>query len=217
MAVVASPALVRTRPRAIIDPRLLLGLVLVLASVAGVVAIVSFSDRAVPVYAASRSLTPGERVRAGDLVQRKVSLDGADRLYLRAGTLPAAGLVVTRPIARGELIPASSVGDAARAGMTSYVVQVPGRVSDAVAPGATVDVWASASSDQNREDADPPAVVASGATVVQVLADDGLVARDRMAVEVLVPRSRIAQLLQAVSDGDALALVPTGLALGDGS
>ncbi|MBI5161647.1 MAG: hypothetical protein HY996_09585 [Micrococcales bacterium] len=207
----------RTRPRAIIDPRLLLGLMLVLVSVAGVVAIVAFSDRTVAVYAAASPLTPGQRVKAADLVQRQVALDGADRLYLRVGSMPTGGVVMTRPVSDGELLPASSVGDAARSGMTSFVVQVDGRVSEAVAPGATVDVWSSPSPDAVDRSADPPAVVASGATVVQVLKDDGLVARDRVAVEVLVPRARIAQLLQAVSDDQALALVPAGLSLRDGS
>lgn len=207
----------RTRPKAIIDPRLLLGLVLVLASVGGVVGIIAFSDRTVAVYAAASALTPGERVSASDLVQRRVSLDGADRFYLRVGRMPAGGLIITRPVSDGELVPASSVGEAARSGMTSFVVQLAGRVSNAVAPGSTVDVWGSSPADAVERSAGPPTVVASGATVVQVLKDDGLVARDQVAVEVLVPRSRIAQLLQAVSDGQTLALVPTGLSLGGGS
>ena len=205
------------RPRALLDPRLLLGLSLVLISVAGVVGIVSFADRTVAVYAAPQALSPGERVQAADLVQRNVSLDGADPLYLRVGSLPPEGLIVTRPVSRGELLPAAAVGDAAQADLTSVVVQVAGRVSAAVAPGASVDIWASPAADAAGTGVDPPTVVASRATVVQVLPDEGLVSRTQVAVEVLVPRARIAQLLQASSSGAALALVPTGLALGGAS
>lgn len=209
-------AAVVARPRALIDPRLIVGLLLVLASVAGTVGIVAATDRTVPVYAASAALAPGDRIRAGDLVERRVSLDGADRLYLRSGSLPGSGLVVTRPVARGELVPSSAVGTAARAGLTSYVVQVAGRVSGAVAPGASVEVWGTPVPESVGAPADPPAVLAS-ATVVRVTADDGLVARDAVAVEILVPRDRIAGLLQAVADGDRLSLLPESLSLGGGS
>jgi hypothetical protein len=50
---------------------------------------------------------------------------------------------------------------------------------------------------------------------VRIVEDDGLVSsRTSGAVEVLVPRSRVARVLQVQASGDALAVVPAGLALG---
>ena len=49
------------------DLRLVLGVLLVVGSVAGVYGIVAAADRRVTVYAAASALTPGERIDAGDL------------------------------------------------------------------------------------------------------------------------------------------------------
>ena len=200
----------RARPQ--LDPRLVVGLLLVLASVAGTVGIVALTDRTIPVYASTVALLPGDRVRADQLVERRVTLDGADRLYLREGRLPRTGLVATRYIARGELIPSSAVGSAAKAGSTSVVLRVSGTVSAEVAPGARVEVWAAPDPDAGASDAVPGAL--GTATVVRVSDDRGLVAGDTVAVEILIPRSRIPRLLEAQARGDRLSLFPESLSLG---
>ncbi len=111
------------RRRPVLDPRLAIGVLLVAASVAGVVGIVAMSDRRTSVYAAASALSPGDRVDASELVRRSVALDGSDALYLSAGELPPGGLVVTHPLARGELVPASSVGSTAGVSSTSIVLE----------------------------------------------------------------------------------------------
>jgi hypothetical protein len=83
-----------------------------------------------------------------------------------------------------------------------------------VRAGATVDVWASPADAETRGFG-APLVLVSDAVVVRVVEDEGLVSsRGGGAVEVLVPRSRVARVLQAQAAGDALAVVPAGLALG---
>jgi len=219
------------------DLRLVLGVLLVVGSVAGVYGIVAAADRRVTVYAAASALTPGERIDAGDLVQRSVALDGSDRLYLAAGRIPSGGLVVTQPVAKGELLPTSSVGTSSGVRSTSLVLQLATRVSGAVVPGAAIDIWAAAdpdgvstaaSSDASAGspdgggpgapvDATAPTVIVPGATVVRVLDDSGglSVASSGSSVEVLVPRSRVARLLQAIAQKSALAVVPAGIPMAE--
>ncbi|MFW8745975.1 hypothetical protein, partial [Mesorhizobium japonicum] len=108
--------------------------------------------RRTQVYAASGPLEPGERIHASDLVARGVALDGSDSLYLAVGRIPKDGLVVTRGVARGELVPASSVATTSDIDSTTIVLRLATRVSGAVSPGATVDVWAA-----------PPSVATSAA------------------------------------------------------
>jgi len=93
------------------DPRLAIGLLLVACSVAGVVAIVTAADTSVQVYAARDPLAPGDRITSSNLEARSVRLDVATALYLAPGDIPAAGFVVTRAVAEGELVPASAVGN----------------------------------------------------------------------------------------------------------
>jgi hypothetical protein len=224
MTSTASAPAPRRRPFA--DPRLLIGLLLVVASVAATVGLVAAVDRRTQVYAASGPLEPGDRIRASDLVARGVALDGSDTLYLAVGRIPKDGLVVTRPVAQGELVPASSVGTSSDVDATTIVLRLATRVSGAVAPGASVDVWAappsasssaaaSAASVDGSTAAAPPAVLVEDAAVVRVLDDEQslTVGRDGSAVEVRLPRSRIARVLAAIAAGDGLSIVPAGLGL----
>ena len=110
------------RRRLWFDPRFAIGLLLIVASVAGVVAIVGAADSTVLVYAAREPLAPGDRIDSGDLVGTSVRLDGAERLYLVPDDLPDDGLVVTKAVAEGELVPASAVGAAAGERQTSIVL-----------------------------------------------------------------------------------------------
>jgi hypothetical protein len=211
----------RRRPFA--DPRLLIGLLLVAASVAATVGIVAAADRRVQVYAAAGPLEPGQRIAASDLVARGVALDGSDSLYLGIGDVPRGGLVVTRAVAQGELVPASSVGRTSDVDATSLVLRLATRVSAAVRPGASIDVWsatpATAAAQLEGASVDPPTVLVSGATVVRVIDDDQALTVDHegSAVEVRLPRSRVARVLAAIAAGDDLSIVPEGLGLRAGS
>lgn len=197
--------------RRYLDIRLLLGLGLVAASVAGVLVLVSAADQRTVVLAASEHLAPGDLVRAGDLVERSVALDGAEGLYLTAADIPADGIVIAQHVADGELVPASAAARTDGIRATAIVVQLATPVSAAVGPGSLVDVWGAAAVDGGGFG--PPVVLVADATVVRVLADESLVAGTAVSVEVLVPRSRIARLLAAIANGDSLAIVPAGLPL----
>jgi hypothetical protein len=209
------------RRRPLADPRLLIGLLLVAASVAATVGIVAAVDKRTQVYAAAGPLEPGQRIAASDLVARGVALDGSDALYLGVGDVPRAGLVVTRAVAQGELVPASSVGRTTDVDATSLVLRLATRVSAAVKPGAEIDVWSAAPAtqaaaiDSDDAAADPPSVLVAGATVVRVIDDDQALTVDHegSAVEVRLPRSRVARVLAAIAAGDDLAVVPAGLGL----
>lgn len=203
----------RPKRRFALDVRLLLGLLLVAASVAGVVALVAAADERVAVYAAAEALSPGDRVDVDDLVERRVALDGSEDLYLRVGAIPDDGLVVAQPVAAGQLVPVSAAGSTDGVRATSIVLTLATPLSEVVEPGSLVDVWGVP--DLGQDGVGTPVVLAAQATVVRIVEDDSLIAggSSSSAVEVLVARTRIARLLQAVANGDALAVVPAGLPL----
>lgn len=198
------------RSRFWFDPRFAIGIALVIASVAGVFAIVQSSDTSQLVLAARAPLTTGDVIRAGDLVETSVRLDGATDTYLAESDVPEAGFVVTRPVAAGELVPASAVGSVEGLRQASVVISVNGQLPASVGPGATVDVWAAKELESGVYG--PPIVVVSAATVVRIVESDGLVVDDSSGtVEVLVPRLNIARVLEAIANDDALSLVPTSI------
>lgn len=192
------------------DPRLAIGVGLVIASVVGVFAVVTSSDNSVLVYSASATLNPGDRVYLKDLDVASVQLGQSEGHYLSQSDVPADGLLVTRSVSAGELVPASAVGSASSVRVASVVVRVSGELSHSIAPGAVIDVWSAAVTDDRRFG--PPAVLVGSATVVRVLESKGLIADGSgHVVELLVPRDRIARVLEAHADGDSISLVPVSI------
>lgn len=201
------------------DVRLIVGVLLVAASVAGVVAIVTAADRRITVYAAGDTFAPGDLIDAGDLQERSVAFEGAASFYLMPGDIPKDGLIVSGIIRDGELVPRAAVGSRVGEDSTAIVVELAAMTSSAVVAGALIDIWAATAAAPGDLEAagefGAPSVIASDAIVVRVLDDDQLVsAGNGQSVEVLIPRSRVARLLQALANGDALAVVPAGLPLG---
>ena len=196
-----------------VDLRLVVGLVLVAASVAGVTWIVGAADRTVAVYSAKTALYPGDRVTAEDLALARVRLGAGEAHYLTVTDLPADGAVINRAVGEGELLPAAAIGSAQGSSLAPLVVDLSGPLSAAASPGAVVDLWAAERLDSTRFG--PPAVLVPGATIVRVLEEEGLVADAGIAIEVLVPRASVARLLEALSNEDAVAAVPVSVPLGN--
>lgn len=205
-----SPA-VRSSPR--LDPRLLVGLALVAASVAAVVGIVTAADEGEDVLAAPTLLTAGEVLTIDDLEVRRVALGIEGHGYLTPADLPAGGLVVTRTIGAGELVPRAAVGDARGPSATTVVVALSTALGATVRPGDALDLWSAPALDAGRFGA--PVVIASGTQLVRSVSDEGIVTgAEAGRIELLVPRRDVARILHALANGDALSAIPASLSIG---
>ncbi|MHA6667404.1 SAF domain-containing protein [Homoserinimonas sp. A447] len=192
------------------DPRFAIGIVLVVASVAGVLVVVASADQTTTVYAARAVLSVGDRIGADDLVEQSVRLGTVTGKYLDADAIPSDGLIVTRTIAEGELVPSSAVGSTAGQRLASVVIAVTTQLPRSVDAGSVVDVWAAREGDSGLFG--PPSVLVPSATVVQVIESDSIIAGSAaVSVELLVPRNRTARMLEALANADALSLVPVNL------
>ena len=204
----------RPRSRFWVDPRFALGLILVVASIVGVSAVVDGSDRTIAVYAAKGPLAVGDSLGPDDLVETRVSLGAADTLYLTPARLPADGLIVTRTITAGELVPAGAVGTHAGVAVTSIVLDLRGRLSGGLQAGSVVDVWSAAPTEDGGFG--PPAVLVGQATIVRILEPTGLIQSDgAKPVEVLVPKDKVAVVLEAVANDEAISLIAVNSPIGD--
>ena len=189
------------------DPRFAIGLALVVAAVGGVYLIVSAADRTTAVFTARTALAVGDRVKASDFVATQVRLGGTGNLYVTPDRLPDDGLVVTRTIAAGELVPASAVGRTAGTEVTSVVVELTSVPAANIGPGSVVDVWSAQKTDQNTFG--PPTVLVDQAAVVRLVEPTGLVAGDGIrSLEILVPKGAVAAVLESIANRDAVAVVP---------
>lgn len=191
------------------DPRFIIGLVLVVASIGGVLLLLGTLDRTVTVYAAKADLSVGDRVSATDLETRSVRMGSTTSLYINERDLPKDGVVVMRNIAKGELVPASATSKSTEIEMAPVVLRIEGEVSNRVKTGATVDIWVSAKNGTSGYGS--PTVAVTGATVVRVIENGSLSPENGShSVEVLVPKEDVGSILEARANEAFLSLVPVG-------
>lgn len=186
------------------DPRLVIGVVLVLVSLAGVWFVVQQSARTETAWAATRTLLPGDIVAAGDVEQVDVRLPQSQDRYLDASADPV-GMLVASTVGTGEVLPVRALGDAASEDRSAVVVDIEGALPRAVRTGSLVDVWTAAPTDDGY---DAPAVLIDDAIVVGVLEDEGILANSAQQLELLVPTGETSVLLEAMSNEHVLSVVP---------
>ena len=124
------------------DPRILVGVALVaVAALLG--ATVVGAQETTAVWAARGPLAEGQAVEAGYLVARELRFgDAADASrYLAADGPVPDGLVLTRDVGAGELLPATAVGDGTRALLEVPLTVAAEAVPATVRAGSVVDVW----------------------------------------------------------------------------
>lgn len=200
----------RPRPRAFwADARFLLGIVLIVGSIAGVWAVVVAARQTTPVWAAARTIVPGEEISADDLQVVDVALGAVGERYLGAQAL-APGTVAARTVERGELLTRSSLASAGSADVTTVVIQISGDVPASVGTGAAVEVWAAPQLERGRYDT--PHVLVPAATVLSVTRGDSVMGGGETSLELVIDRSDVAATLAALADGSSLSVVPTAAA-----
>lgn len=191
------------------DARFFLGLVLVVASVAGVWLLVTASRQSVPVLAATRTIVPGEVVADDALRIVDVVLGPSETTYLAPDAL-GEGLIATRTIGAGELVPAAAVGAAETARTTTVVIRSATDVPASVAAGTVVEVWSAPPEEQGRHGI--PSILLTDATVVSVAEDDSMIGRTGASLELVIARSEVAATLAAIASESALSVVPVSAA-----
>ncbi|MBX3088471.1 MAG: SAF domain-containing protein, partial [Cryobacterium sp.] len=133
------------------DLRFLIGVLLIGASIAGVLTVLNLANKGIQILTAARTLLPGELVVEADLEPVTISADRLSADYLLAGSIPESGLIATRVIMAGEFVPKSALGLAASESYTSIVIELANKIPGSIGPGSVVDLWSTAKSDSEFE------------------------------------------------------------------
>lgn len=196
----------RPRPRAFwADVRFLLGIVLIVGSIAGVWAVVVTARQTAPAFTAARTLVPGEVISSDDLQLVDVALGAARETYLAPDALEP-GAVATRTIERGELVARSAVGSVERTRVTTVVLPADGDVPAAVVTGTLVEVWAAPQLERGTYGT--PSVLVASATVLSVTRGDSVMGGGETSLELVIARADVSAALAALADGSRLSVVP---------
>lgn len=189
-----------------LDPRLLIGIVLVIASVLGVVWMVSSAKQTVAVYVATAPIAQGENITEQSLSLVEVPVAASNDLYLTPGWLDGSSIVTTRPIGEGEFLPLSALGAGADAS-APVVVTIGGALPENVATGVAVELWAAAPGERPGTYG-APIVLVQEAQVVRVLESKQLVNSGQVDVELRIPDADLGSVLTALTNGSRLHVVP---------
>lgn len=210
----ASPSAVRRRRTRWRDPKLWLGIVLVLASVVLGARLFASADDTVAVWQVSHDVAAGTTVATSDLSLTRVHFDDAAvaAQYLPAGHPVQPGARATRDLHAGEILSVSAVGSASATPTRELPLGVGATHQPAdLRSGDHVEVWAvpGSSSGVGSRPAAPPSLVLSDVTVLSVGGSAVGVAAERQVLVSLPPRADVGSILRELS-GASVVLVRLG-------
>jgi hypothetical protein len=197
-----SPPGTRLRRRRWRDPRLAVGVLLVVASALGVLWVVSAADHRVMVWAANDDIAAGSPVTADRMVQVAVQVPDLSSYWLADDQLPDSA-VATHDLASGELLSRAGVEttDAALVRVVTLPVlrnQMPADLG----VGGRVDVYV-VERTATGGPSGPPELVLRDAIVASVDSGAGAFGGSSLEVGVAlsVPEERVPDLLDAQARG----------------
>ncbi|HET7414316.1 MAG TPA: hypothetical protein VFI97_01310 [Arthrobacter sp.] len=188
------------------DPRLIIGLLLVFASIAGVVAIVDSADETTKVYAAKETIAVGQHVRPRDLVAVPVQLGEVRDEYLTVADGVPAHSFAQRLVSEGELLAASALAEADALDRKPVGITVDEQLPAEARVGSRVDVWVSGRLDDGSFS--EPELLLPGAEISAISnTSSALGSAMTTQLHVLVDDEQMPEILGAISNEAKLAVV----------
>ncbi len=184
------------------DPRLVIGIALIAASVALVVSLVRAADRTEPYFMLARDVAPGTVLGQDDLVVGDSRLSTS--VYVGAAQQPW-GKVITRTLTAGELLPQTALAEPEAYSARPVALRTTRPVADSIGPGSLVDVWLTVT-----DAAGTPSsrLVGQSLAVEAIERDEGSFAGTGVeTVYVVVPREGMEAFLDALASEGELSVV----------
>ncbi|NJC22928.1 hypothetical protein BJ994_002004 [Arthrobacter pigmenti] len=197
---------VRLRKPSWKDPRLLIGLLLVCVSIAGVIALVESVDSTTDVYAARDDLAVGAELTVEDFDVVPVRLGDVQGSYRLVSEGIPDNAVAQRLIRAGELLPASGIAAADEHDRKPVGLTIEDPLPAGTTTGDRVDVWVSPRGE--GDDYGEPKLLLEGAEIFDYTEDDSaLAASQSVRIFVLVDDKTLPALLDALSNESRIAVV----------
>lgn len=187
------------------DPRLIVGIVLVLVSVLMGALLVSRLSATTPVLVARTAIVPGDEISADQLTTVELRLGDQEGLYVGSVAAIPEGAVATRTVQAGELLPISALGQSEDVPLRPVMIPVETTVAESVAPGATVELWHTPSGDEAGNSVNSEMLVEDA--VVRRIDEGSSLGMRSMSVEVLVPRDAVGPLLEVLARDERLDVI----------
>lgn len=188
------------------DPRLLMGVLLVLVSVAGVVFIVNSADRTTEVYAARDGIAVGEALTPENVVRARVRLGETEQHYIPVESGLPEGVVAVQRIGKDQLVPRASLGDVDELDRKPVALSISETLPSQAVAGARVDVWVAQPDAKNGYS--EPKLLLPGAEIAEVTSGSTALGSTKTTVlMVLVEDSQMPALLGAQANDAKISVV----------
>lgn len=202
-------SVLRWQPASWRDPRLVIGVVLVVASILGVVLLVRSVTRTETYMVAAHDLAPGTVLTEKDLVPVEARLAGPGERYV-SRDVPVAGATVSDYVSKGELLTRRAIESDVPAHLRSFSLTVEGPLPAGVKVGQGVDVYVTP---KIAEPETEPQLALSGVRVVKVeRADSGFGASQGHVLEVLIPRDEVSAKVGHIARESVVSVVSAPIA-----
>ncbi|EMY35683.1 hypothetical protein D477_003283 [Arthrobacter crystallopoietes BAB-32] len=184
----------------------MVGILLVLVSVAAVTALLAGADRTVPMLAAKEDIAVGEALSPDDFSVVEVRLGTIESAYLSAQTQIPEGAVATSMLRSGELIPSSALGLADVLDRKPVGLTIDSPLPEGAQAGSRVDVWVALP--DGRNGFNQPELLLEAAEVSELSeASTAFGAAQAERLHVLVTDEKMPGLLNAISNGAKINVV----------
>lgn len=202
----ASPPAARVRVTRWRDPRLWLGLVLVLAATLFGAKLFAAADDTVQVWAADRGLVAGMPLSRGDLAAQRVHFNDPSEVarYLATNADLPAEAHLSRDVGAGELLPRAAIATEADAALLRLPIGLRATsIPVGLRAGDRVDVWATP---QSAGDRAPSARLVLSEVVVVSLGDQGPggVSGEQQVLLGIKPETNLAPVLAVLAGADVV-------------
>ncbi|MFC4394739.1 MULTISPECIES: hypothetical protein [Micrococcaceae] len=188
------------------DPRLLVGVLLVLASIAGVIFLVGSADRSTEVYAAREGIAVGERLTQENVVRAKVRLGDTEQHYITVAAGLPQDVVAMQRIGKNQLVPRASLGAVDQLNRKPVALTVEQTLPSQAVAGARVDVWVAQPDAKNGFS--EPKLILPGAEIAEVANGSTALGSSKTTVlMVLVEDKQMPALLGAQANEAKISVV----------
>lgn len=187
------------------DPRLIVGIVLVVSSVLMGALLVSRLSETTPVLIAKVPIAPGDPLDAETLTTVELRLGDQQELYVGSLDAVPEGAVAGRAVQAGEMLPVSAVGQPEDVALRPVVIPVDASVAESVVPGATVELWHTSPAPQDGGSGEARLLVEEA--IVRRVDEGSSLGMRSMSVEVLVPQESVAEVLQVLAEEERLDVI----------
>lgn len=183
---------------------LILGAVLIAASMVGVWLVIETNNRTEEFLVAAKSASSGSVITENSFRIARMNLGDSANLYLRPGDLEP-GNYLLNTMAVGQLVALGSVASAIIDARQPVVITSTMPLPQGVGVGDFVDIWVSEAVDGGAF-ATPKTLVLD-AEIADIAETSGVMADQQLRVEVLVPTESVSPILDAVASKDALSMI----------